>query len=431
MILNSLNKAIPNGDTNSINVSSKKSSSSLKRYVIGTACSTLAIGALTHLIYQNFYSPSSLKHNTYESRLHSLYTQHVTSCSDSSFNAFQIFFNTFESPLYYLGLNSVNNPPGDLTAFVLDQNFEGAECSYSSYPLEQITQKMKNKLLGEVMRRQALLEKDFSSTIQWLIDKGADFSYSHPVKKSELKEDKAASYTPLLSAFESQNEELYKYLIEKGASPDARLYAYSKETQKWNERKPLIQEIVEQILNQQQTISNDRCKVYKSIIDLSIAKHNAGIHSFDSLSNIELEALIYAAIREGTSCSKHFPLKNEHKSQEAPKQNKKSIDPNSWDWSEILNKGMNAAQVLLTTFQKLWNEYFPGLPPENVDEACQILGIDPAQLAKMDKADAISTLKKACRQLKAKNHPDRGGDQEIFKKVAASCDKILDQYKGK
>lgn len=426
--VNPLNKTTSSLSANTLENPNKKSSL-LKKCVVGTTCCTLALSTLAYLVYQNFYSTSRLNHNADESPLRSLYTRHVTSCDDNSFKAFQIFYNTLESPLYYLGLHSVNNPPGDLTAFILDQNFEGAECSYSSYSPTQITKKMKNTLLGEVMRRQALLDKDFSSTIQWLVERGADPSYSHPVKKSELQKDHAFSYTPLLSAFESQNTTLFNYLLTQGANPDARLYSYSKEYQNWDARKPIIQEIVERILDQK-NISDAHCKSYKTIIDLSIAHHKAGIHSFDSLSNQDLEALIYSAIREQTSCSKHFPLKEEHKRQEQTKKSTKSADQNSQSWSDFINDGINKAKVLFATFQKIFNEYFPDVPPEEVDDVCKFLGLDRATLAEMSKADAISTIKTACRGLKRDNHPDKGGDEQIFIKVVASCEKILAEYKG-
>jgi len=58
----------------------------------------------------------------------------------------------------------------------------------------------------------------------------------------------------------------------------------------------------------------------------------------------------------------------------------------------------------------------------------QVLGFGTQKKAEAD-PKTPAEIKKICRDLKRKNHPDKGGDEEVFKSIQEACDIMIDTFK--
>lgn len=387
-----------------------KKSSSWLSFTVKTGLALAGLGVVTHLAYQNFYSPSLPSHHPEDSFFYSFYKSQVTSCESTSFKALQTFFNVFESPSYYVGLNG-NHPPGDLQAFVLDQNLEGFKCAYSSYLPNQVTQEVKDNLFGKTLEQMQQHKKDLGVSIRWLVENGANPNFTKKIEKTHLKNSAEESYTPLIAAYRAEDVDLFDFLLQKGASVDRRVYSYSEKTKKFDKRQPIIKAIAEDVASKQK-VDDSTCQIYKRILDASIDAHEGSIHSFEGQEKGALQELLYRPISQGV-CWKHFPVSRRDRPK-APK-TKTTFDK---------------INILWKAFRNLLREIFPDIPEEEQEDAFKILSLDKDELEKLSDSEAKKRIKKACTELKMSSHPDReGGEAELFMKVIASCNKLLNVKK--
>lgn len=245
--------------------------------------SLTALAGLAQLVYNSYLSPSVPKHNPTSSAIEAYYNRYVEQCDDTSFKSLQTFLNIFETPhrlFNALGLDN-NEPPGDLQAFAMDANFKGLNCSLKSYPQDYFSNEMKNILLGRVLTQIQFNQKDLGAVASWLIGQGANPNLQAKMPRKELPFAFESTLTPLMTAYRSLNSTLYADFIGRGANPDQEIYTYSSETTQFDQKTPVLQAIVEDIVRTTQKFQNVsdaqraleeayRCPIYKAIIDSSL-----------------------------------------------------------------------------------------------------------------------------------------------------------------
>ncbi len=380
----------------------------------------LATGGLGYLAYHRFYSPTLSSHDIDQSPLTAFYQKYSNSCESRTFKVMQSFLNAVEKPLFA----NANTPPGALKAFLLDRNLDGARCAYAAYPEGKITQGMKNSLLGEVMHQMQANGKDLKASLKWLIDIGADVNFSQRIMQKDLRQNED-TYTALLTAYRSRDADLFESLIKKGANPDLSVHSYSKLTERFDNKQPIIKAMVEDMgRTGAQMPSKDTCSSYKKMVDLSIQAHTQAMGSFAKETQDTLKPIIYQYLN-GKVCFREFFIK---RTTPPPKKNSSQFSAEN-NWSNLFNSFGESARVYLEALNKLWDDFFPEIAKEDQEDAYRILGLDPVELGKMSSKEALKTIKKACRELHKVNHPDRGGDSDLFTKVTDACEKTTDEQK--
>ncbi|MCH9632258.1 MAG: hypothetical protein S4CHLAM6_05890 [Chlamydiae bacterium] len=390
-------------------------------FAVKALASVAVVSTITHILYQNFYSPSRSTNDPSQSLFNSIYSKHVTSCDDTSFKVLQNFFRIFEtqsSVSNLFGL-AMNEPFGDLKAFILDQNFEGLECAYSSYSDDQVNLQMKNKLLSYVMKRMENHYEGFEKYVEWLVKIGADPNLV------------VGKTTPLMLAYRMLDANLFDFLISKGANPDLRILSESLGGS--YQMQPTLKIITDElgggpltslpegVLKAKTTkrrVNNQHCNLYKRIIDSAIEAHVMQLHSFPNLEKDELTKEIYRTISKNT-CPRVFKVAKKHVDDQDPVKSNFFEDVISWTSDKL-----KEARRHYEAFRRAQEEFFKAIPKEDRDDAYKILGLDKEELSSMSPSDFKKAMSKACREKLRINHPDKGGKKELYYKVSEACDDL-------
>lgn len=403
-------------------------------FAVKVGASIAALGALSHVVYQGFYSPSRASSDPSQSPFNSIYSKHVTSCDDTSFKTLQTFFNVYEtqgSLLNMLGFKAAE-PFGDLQAFILDQNFEGLQCAYSSYSDGQINEQMKNRLLGRVMQQMANHKEGFEKYVKWLVELGAN---PNLVKKGT---------TPLMLAYRMPNADLYEFLISKGASPDFRIF--SKSDGGSVKMQPILKIIADELggvvsspnetgLSTTRTtrrrMNTMHCDLYKRIVDSSLRAHTAQIHSFPGLEKDELQKEMYRTIARYT-CPDTFAVDEVYIKESEPTQKGFFEDPLAWGSDKIKSAAMHI-EAMKRAREKFNAQFLKDIPEEDIGAFYKLLKLNKDDLDKMDVDQEIKEIKKACKKLRVEYHPDKkdlhgrteAESNDFFEKVNLACEELL------
>ena len=391
---------------------------SWRGFAVKVGASVAALGALSHVVYQGFYSPSRSSNDPAQSPFNSIYSKHVTSCNDTSFTALQTFFKVYEtqgSLLNMLGFRTAV-PFGDLQAFILNQNFDGLECAYSSYSKNQVNEQMKNRLLGLVMRQMANHKPGFEKYVKWLVDLGANPNLIDQ------------GTTPLMLAYRMSNAELFEFLIRRGANPDNRLY--SKSAGSSGQMQPILKIIADELggfnnsSNEvglsatRRRVNAEHCALYKRIVDSAIGAHTEQVHSFLGSKKDELQKEIYRTIAQST-CPEDFAVEEVYREEQEPQKG-------FFDWAR---DKLKSAAMHMEAWRRAQEEFLKDIPDKDRDNAYELLGLNEDELANMEPSEARKAVRSACKKMYLQVHPDKGGDEELFIRVREACAKLLEANK--
>lgn len=400
-----------------------KSTWSWSGFAVKAAITMTAVNVLSHLGYRYFLSPSIATHQAETSPTHSFYNHFVTDCNSTTFKALQAFFKHFEDSAYLprdLGFN-LNEPPGDLLGFILDQNMEGLQCAYASYSANPISQGAMNKLLGKVLLQMQLYKKDLSPFVTWLVQKGANPNYQERIPTRSAQNFSESTLSPLMVAYRSQNLKLYQGLLRQGAQADQIVFSYSNETKGFDNKQPLLKALVEDIAMTVESAFDQRCDFYKKIVDQSIASLPEK-NVFSATTRSDLEKIIYRVIAE-KKCPESFKIVAEP-NKEAPFEDKK--EKGYFDgFFDTVKVTWKAAQKLADEFLKHWSSKGDGFYSRDSEseENKKITKEEAYKILNISGSSTKKEIKKACRDFALKNHPDKGGSEQFFRKVwSTACE---------
>lgn len=237
--------------------------------------SLTGLGILSQLIYNSCYSPSQPSHSLDSISPTWKFLDSEPLADSTTFKAAQTFYNIFETKsafFHSLGLTT-SEPFGDLQAFALDGDLKALEQAYSSYLQNQVNPRMKDKLLGRVLRHMNQSHKNLTAILKWLVSIGANVNHQEKKTLSERKDASESTYTTLLTAFKNLDVDLYEYLISKGASAGMQIRTYSMMSKKFDQTPSIFESI---IINSEISLQNPTelkeaylCPIYKRIIDAS------------------------------------------------------------------------------------------------------------------------------------------------------------------
>ena len=272
--------------------------------------SAVAAAFVSHIVYKNHFSPTRFNHDLQDSALSAYFEQYVNGCNSTAFRSLQKVTNIFETSHHFASLLGIKSkqPPGDIQAFLFDQNFEALDCAVNSYPEDYFTFEMKNKLLGRVLEQIEVNHKDLARAEQWLLDQNATIHYQSVSQNQVLN--------PLLSAYRTLNPDLFESLIDQGARVDLNLVLPDQSVDNTYFQKPLIGCLIEEIKTSSQGLlkANQiaveyldevyKCSAIKRIVDASL-KQMSQLYYYSAEEADKLRVRTYMYLKDAV-CPREF-----------------------------------------------------------------------------------------------------------------------------